>query len=163
MNMAMNKTNVTQLRLMARAWSRLCGGHGFWGQWRGVMRCVWIVSISWTALVAVPRLFQLAPRSACRSFECALTADDFQILVALSIPLAAGLLITELLIKPWARSMAVSDELRSLAANGMPEAAFTLAELYADRGADSQAKLWMANAADLGHRTAIKQLKRCKL
>ncbi len=136
MTAAMSKTNVMRLRLMARAWSRLCGGYGFWGQWRGVMRCVWIVSISWTALVAVPRLFQLAPRSACRSLDCAPTADDLQVLVALSIPLAAGLLITELLIKPWARSMAISEELRSLAATGVPEAAYALAELHSDRGAE---------------------------
>ncbi|UWR42092.1 hypothetical protein K4F85_04160 [Phaeobacter inhibens] len=159
----MSKTNVTRLCLMARAWSRLCGGYSFWGQWRGVMRCVWIVSISWTALVAVPRLFQLSRQGGCRSVGCTLTAEDLQVLLALSIPLAAGLLITELLIKPWARSMPISDELRSLAANGMSEAALALAELYADRGAEDQARLWMAKAADLGHRIAIKQLKRYKL
>ncbi|WP_162894094.1 hypothetical protein [Phaeobacter sp. LSS9] len=159
----MSSTNLTRLRLTARAWSRLCGGYGFWGQWRGVMRCVWIISISWTALVAVPCLFQLSRQRGCWSVGCTLTANDLQVLVALSIPLAAGLLITELLIKPWARSMAISDELRSLAVNGMPEAAFALAELYSDQGAEGHARLWMANAADLGHRTAIKQLKRYKL
>ncbi len=163
MTAAMRKTNVTRLRLMARAWSRLCGGYGFWGQWRGVMRCVWIVSISWTVLVAVPRLFQLSRQGGCWSVGCTPTADDLQVLVALLIPFAAGLLLNELLIKPWARSMTISDELRSLAANGMPEAALALAELYADRGANSQSKFWMAKAADLGHRTAIKQLKRYKL
>jgi len=163
MTMAMSKANVTRLRLMARAWSRLFGGYGFWGQWRGVMRCVWVISISWTALVVVPRLFQLSRQGGCRSVGCTLTADDLQALVVLSIPPAVGLLITELLIKPWARSIAISDELRSLAANGMPEAAFTLAELYSDRGAEGQARLWMAKAADLGHQTAIKQLKRYKL
>lgn len=119
-------------------------------------------SVLWTALVALPRYFQLDPGNTCPTYDCALTTADMQVLVNYSFILAIILLPTELFIKPWARSVQITDELRSMAVRGVPEAAFALAELYSESGANSQAQIWLTRASDLGHHTAIKQLKRQK-
>ncbi|UTS79113.1 hypothetical protein [Phaeobacter piscinae] len=155
-------TTTVRIRLAARAWSRVCGGYGIVGQWKGLLMGSLLGSVLWTALVALPRYHQLDPDSACQTYDCALTTADMQVLVNYSFILAFILLPTELFIKPWARSMQITDELRSMAVRGVPEAAFALAELFSARGASSQAQIWLTRASDLCHRTAIKQLKRQK-
>ncbi len=160
MTTSTTQINLTRLRLAARAWSRICGGYGFLGNWKGMTRGVLLGSVLWTALVAMPRFFQLEPGSECLSLECVLTPSDLQILVNYSFVLVLVLFPTEIFIKPWARSMPITDELRALATSGVPEAAFALAELYTDQGAEGQARIWLTKAAELGHRNAIKQLKR---
>ncbi|UWR88043.1 hypothetical protein [Phaeobacter inhibens] len=155
-------TTSVRIQLAARAWSRICGGYGIVGQCKGLLMGSLLGSVLWTALVALPRYFQFAPSNTCQTYDCALTTADMQVLVNYSFILAFILLPTELFIKPWARSMQITDELRSMAVRGVPEAAFALAELYSARGASSQAQIWLTRASDLGHRTAIKQLKRQK-
>lgn len=159
MRVSFDHTTQVRLRLAARAWSRMLGGYGIFGQWRGTMRCSVFVAIVWTAQVLISSLF----RGDLSMLETSMsTPENAQVFIIYCFVIAVILVVTEIFIKPWARSMPISDELRALAQKGVPEAAYALAELNDAQGAKQEANEWLEHAAALGHRKAMKQLKRNK-
>ena len=160
MKALVNQRNLTRLRLLARAWSRMFGGYGIFGTWIGLTRGTFLGAVLWTLLVALPKFFEIKPEDECQRLDCLLTQSDIQFLADYTVLLVFVSVLTEIFIKPWARSMPITDDLRAVAASGVPEAAFALAELYAEQGAEAQTKLWLRNAVELGHHKAIKISKK---
>jgi hypothetical protein len=156
MNALMNQQNLIRLRLLARAWSRMCGGYGILGHWIGLTRGAFLGAVIWTLLVAFPKFFEIKPENECQRLDCLLTQSDIQTLANYTVILTFVLFITEIFIKPWARSMPITDDLRDIATSGVPEAAFALFELYAEQGAEAQKRMWLRKASELGHHKAVK-------
>lgn len=160
MSATLEEATQVRLRLAARAWSRICGGYGFVGQWRGIIGGSICAACLWTAQVLVASLFQSFGQDTCSLEDCMITVADVQHLISYSVALVLVLFPTEVFIKPWARSMPISHALHTHAANGVPEAAFALAELHLEQGAEREAQFWLKRAADFRHYKAIQQLKR---
>lgn len=66
--------------------------------------------------------------------------------------------LIELILKPTAEQLTITDELVALAESGVPEAAFALSELYRDSGQEARAAIWNDRAVKLGHPSAIERV-----
>lgn len=65
--------------------------------------------------------------------------------------------VVELILKPTAEKLTISDELVALGESGVPEAAFALSELYRDCGQEARAVIWNNRSAKLGHPSATER------
>ncbi|MCF6433156.1 MULTISPECIES: hypothetical protein [unclassified Leisingera] len=159
-----------RVKLAARAISRMGGGtRFFWGGFVGHHRIMMLMSAIIVFYMTVVLIADFPEMRACletnQPSHCimpmyeAIILDASGIIIFLAVLGFALGVALECVIKPIAKTVTISQELEALAAEGVPEAAQALAELHDERGADAHAFLWRQKAADLGHPTAIKQLK----